>query len=61
MGLEIPHLATDFDPPFDDSDLCVGMVSRRTFEKVDESPPWNRTGSIRLGYLPVLLGLVDSP
>ena len=61
MGGEIPLLATGFDSPFDDSHLCIGVVSRRTFKKVDESSPWNWVGNIRLGHLSILWRLVGSP
>ena len=61
MGLKIPHMAADFDTPFDDSSICLGMVSRRTLKKIDESPPWNWIGNIRLGDIPIFGGLVGSP
>lgn len=60
MGVEIPHMAADFDTPFNDSNLRLGMVSRRTCKKIDKSSPWNWVGNIRLGSLPILLGLVGS-
>ena len=61
MGVEIPYMATDFDPPFDDSRFCLGVVSRWTLKKADESSPWDWAGNIRSGYLPILWGLVGSP
>ena len=61
MGVEIPYMVTDFDPPFNDSRFCLGVVSRRTLKKVDESSPWDWAGNIRFGYLPILWGLVGSP
>ena len=61
MGLKIPYMATDFDTPVNDNSVCLGMVSRRTLEKIDQSPPWNRIGNIRLGDIPIFGGLVGSP
>lgn len=61
MGVEIPHMAADFDSPSDDGNLCLGMVSRRTLKKLDQSSPWNWVGNIRLGALPIHRGLVGSP
>lgn len=61
MGVEIPHMAPDSDSPFNNSNLCLGVVSRRTFKEVDEPSPRNWAGNIRLGYLPILWGLVGSP
>ena len=61
MGVEIPHMASDSDAPFNNSSLCLGLVSRRTLKKVDEPSPWNWAGNIHLGYLPILWGLVGSP
>ena len=61
MGVEIPHMATDFDTPSNDSSLCLGMVCSRTLKKLDQSSPWNWVGNIRFGYLPILWGLVGSP
>ena len=54
-------MATDFDTPFDDSSLCLGLVSRRTLKKVDKSSPRHWAGNIRPRSLPILLGLVGSP
>ena len=54
-------MATDLDSSFDDSDLCLGMVSRRTLKKVDKSSPWNWAGNICVGCLPILWRLVGSP
>lgn len=61
MGVEIPHMASDFDCPYDDSNLCLGMACSRTIKKVDESSPWYWVGDICFGSLPVHCGLVGSP
>lgn len=54
-------MATDFDTPSIDSNICLGMGCSRTLEKLDQSSPWNWAGNIRFGYFPVLWGLVGSP
>lgn len=61
MGVEIPHMATDFDSPSDDSSICLGMVCGWTFKKFDQSSSWDWVGNIRLGSLPIHWGLVGSP
>ena len=61
MGVEIPHMVTDFDCPFDDCNLCPGMDRSRTFEKIEQPPPRNWPSNIRLGTLPVHWRLVGSP
>lgn len=61
MGIEISHMATDFDSPFNDGGICLGLVCSRTFEKVDQSSSWNRIGNIRFGPLPIHFGLVGPP
>lgn len=61
MGFAIPYMATDFDTPFDDGSLCLGLVSRRALKKVDQSSPRHWAGNIRPGCLSILLGLVGSP
>ena len=61
MGIEIPHMATDFDCSSNDSNLCLGMGCRRTLKEADESSPWNWVGNIRFDSLPIDWGLVGSP
>lgn len=61
MGFAIPYMATNFDAPFDDSSLCLGLVGRRTLKKVDKSSSRHWAGNIRPGHFPILLGLVGPP
>ena len=61
MGVEVPHMATDFNSPSNDGNLCLGMACSRTLKKLDQSSPWNWVGNIRFSSLPILWGLVGSP
>lgn len=54
-------MATDYDTPSNDSNLCLGMVSRRTLKKLDESSPWYWVSNIRFGSFSIHRGLVGSP